>query len=638
MSRRDFRVTWGRRHESPGATTEFVTGDLGRSRKGLLPQVLLMTALVTVVPIAASLALRLSGIVTSPWLSIALAVGLSFAASSTGSAYWRKHRSAGEVLFSDLLLWGWVRRQRQEQQLASATTLLGLVRSGAGGEAELPNLERREQLLRQLATTLEAQDLYLNGHSRRVARHATMIARGMGLPSAEVDRIRAAAAVHDIGKVRTPKWILNKPGRLTDAEFEVIKRHPVDGAQMVSALADPELTAIVRHHHERLDGSGYPDGLSGEEIPIGARIIAVADTFDAITSTRAYRAAAPHHMAIEILRKEAGSQLDPAGVRAFLGYYSGHRPTLVWVAATAVARRLASWLSGDSAAAATFSAGKLAAATAATAVIGAATAGTPVAAINPFDMLGGSGDAGTQLAGPLGGAQAPTAVYASRSSGGNRWPGAQLVAWDGRSSSNNPAATTRPISSNSSSRSPSSAQSQPGTSSSTGPAVGPSGGGAVSASTGLAHQGASSQSTGSGSGASIGHGSARGHGSAGAASHGIGDGQGGANGAGGGNGGGHGGGTGTGSGAPQGSGGGSAGGNGNGGAQGGGQGGANDGAQGGGNGGGQGAGNAGSQGNGNSGGRGSGNAGGQGTRSGQSGVHGHDADHVSGPSLPGSRT
>jgi putative nucleotidyltransferase with HDIG domain len=284
------------------------------------------------------------------------------------------------VLFGELLLWGWIRSWRQECELASATRLLAPVTTGPAEPDQCDELtvEQREQLLQQLAGALEGQDVYLNGHSRRVARHATMIARGMGLSSEEVARVRAAAAVHDVGKLRTPKAILNKPGRLTDEEFDVIKRHPVDGAVMVAALGDLELTRIVRHHHERLDGAGYPDRLRGEEIPVGARIIAVADTFDAITSARPYRDASPHQKAIDILRKEAGTQLDPDAVRSFLAYYSGSRPTMVWAIITSWLRRVVSWLTGDPAAAATISAGKVAAATAATAAIGVAAGAAPV--------------------------------------------------------------------------------------------------------------------------------------------------------------------------------------------------------------------------------------------------------------------
>ena len=365
---------------SPTAT--LVSGAAAPAATRHLSQMVLATTAVVVLPLAASLALRASGLISSPWLSVALTVGLSLAASSAGSAYWRKRAGVGELLFSELLVWGWVRRWRHERELANAAELLSLAISHGAARDEALTTERREELLRQLARALEGQDLYLSGHSRRVARHATMIARGLGLPTEQVAQIRAAAAVHDVGKLLTPKAILNKPDRLTDAEFDVIKRHPVDSAEMVAALGDQELTRIVRHHHERLDGAGYPDRLAGEQIPLGARIIAVADTFDAITSARAYRAAARHQKAIDILRAEAGSQLDPEAVRAFLTYYSGKRPTAMWALATESLRRVVCWLSGNPAAAATISTGKLAAATAATVAIGAAAAGAPVPVVH----------------------------------------------------------------------------------------------------------------------------------------------------------------------------------------------------------------------------------------------------------------
>lgn len=348
-----------------------------------VPQMVLATTLVAVLPLAVSLGLRASGLV-SAWVSVGLAVLMSLGSSTAGSAYWRKRGRNTEVLFGELLLWGWIRSRRQERELANATRLLALVNTDLDQHEQRGELtvEEHEHLLQQLAGALEGQDVYLNGHSRRVARHATMIARGMGLSNEEVARVRAAAAVHDVGKLRTPKVILNKPGRLTEEEFEVIKRHPVDGAVMVAALGDPELTRIVRHHHERLDGAGYPGRLRGEEIPLGARIIAVADTFDAITSARPYRDAAPHQKAIDILRKEAGTQLDPDAVRSFLAYYSGSRPTVVWAIISSSLRRVVSWLSGDPAAAATISASKVAAATAATAAIGAAAGAAPVPVVH----------------------------------------------------------------------------------------------------------------------------------------------------------------------------------------------------------------------------------------------------------------
>ena len=152
--------------------------------------------------------------------------------------------------------------------------------------------------------------------------------------------------MHDIGKINIPRSILNKPGKLTDDEFALVKRHAADGAALVSALDDPELTAIVRHHHERLDGTGYPDGLAGEDIPVGARVIAVADTFDAITSARAYRKTRTHGQAIQILQAESGMQLDAAAVAAFVSYYSARRSVGFASMLAAAPQRLLSGLGG----------------------------------------------------------------------------------------------------------------------------------------------------------------------------------------------------------------------------------------------------------------------------------------------------
>ena len=229
------------------------------------------------------------------------------------------------------MLWGWVQRFRSERRLAAATDLLGLSagrpQAITGGQL---TSEQKKGLLTQLTSSLESSDPYTHGHSRRVARHAANIAKQMGLSGGEIAKIRAAGAMHDVGKVETPTAVLHKAGRLSDEEFDIVKRHPVDGADMVAILDDDELTAIVRHHHERMDGTGYPDGLAGDEIPLGARILAVADTFDAITSTRPYRQANPHKKALDILETEAGTQLDPVAVSAFLECYSGVKPVAFW--------------------------------------------------------------------------------------------------------------------------------------------------------------------------------------------------------------------------------------------------------------------------------------------------------------------
>jgi putative nucleotidyltransferase with HDIG domain len=230
-------------------------------------------------------------------------------------------------------------------------------------------------MLTGLSAALEAGDPYTRNHSRRVARYASMIAERLGLPAAEVDRIRTAAAVHDVGKVRTPIAVLHKPGRLTDDEYETIKAHPVDGARLVEALGDEHLTAIVRHHHERLDGRGYPDGLVGEQIPLGARIVAVADTFDAITSARPYRPASPHRKALDILSKEAGTQLDADAVRAFRACYTGRRPFALWMTFLALPQRVSNTL-GNGATASAASVTKVVAAASTVAVVGGVAAST----------------------------------------------------------------------------------------------------------------------------------------------------------------------------------------------------------------------------------------------------------------------
>jgi hypothetical protein len=195
----------------------------------------------------------------------------------------------------------------------------------------------------------------------------------MGLADDQVAKIRLAGLLHDVGKINTPAIILHKAGRLDDAEFQTIKLHPVDGAEMVSILGDQALTLMVRHHHERLDGHGYPNGLSAEQIPLGARIIAVADTFDAITSARPYRRASQHKRAMDILAAESGTQLDPAAVQAFERQYAGHRPFMIWVALTNFPERVMSLL-GGTANAATVSAAGVMAVTAASGAVASAAA------------------------------------------------------------------------------------------------------------------------------------------------------------------------------------------------------------------------------------------------------------------------
>lgn len=170
---------------------------------------------------------------------------------------------------------------------------------------------------RGLVTALEARVPGEAGHAERVATRSGLLARRLGLVAREARRIECAAHVHDVGKIIVSPEILGAPRRLTPCEHAEIERHAAFGARLVASLEDPEMAAIVRHHHERIDGSGYPDRLRGEEIPLGARIVAVADTFDALTSSRPYREAFSAGAAIELLEAEAGRTLDPDVVVAF---------------------------------------------------------------------------------------------------------------------------------------------------------------------------------------------------------------------------------------------------------------------------------------------------------------------------------
>ena len=172
--------------------------------------------------------------------------------------------------------------------------------------------------IRALAAALDARDPYTAGHSERVSKSSVVIARQLGLPEAEVAVIRLGALLHDIGKIGLADDILQKPDPLTLEEFEQIKRHPALGARILRQVSflEPHLS-IVELHHERPDGHGYPFGLRGDEIPLAARIVHVADAYDAMTSARAYRPARPLSTAIAELRLYSGTQFDPECVRAF---------------------------------------------------------------------------------------------------------------------------------------------------------------------------------------------------------------------------------------------------------------------------------------------------------------------------------
>ncbi len=176
-----------------------------------------------------------------------------------------------------------------------------------------------------LVEAVEAKDPYTRGHTQRVAELSVLIAQDLGYDSERLKVLNQAAMLHDIGKIGIPDSVLNKPGRLTPAEFDVIKEHPVRSHRIIQhAKSLQREVPGVRHHHERIDGSGYPDGLKGQAIPMDARVIAVADVLDALTSARPYREAWSVERALEIIDQEAGTKLDVECVTAL------HRIMPVW--------------------------------------------------------------------------------------------------------------------------------------------------------------------------------------------------------------------------------------------------------------------------------------------------------------------
>ena len=183
-------------------------------------------------------------------------------------------------------------------------------------ELLIANQEHTKKLFSETAVALvsaiDAKDTYTQGHSSRVADYSRMIAAASGKEDEECDDVYYAALLHDVGKIGIPDHIINKKGRLTPEEFDVIKSHPVVGSQILSKIRDfPYLAVAARHHHERFDGTGYPDGLKGQDIPELARIISVADSYDAMTSNRSYRRQLPQETVRAEIVRCSGTQFDP---------------------------------------------------------------------------------------------------------------------------------------------------------------------------------------------------------------------------------------------------------------------------------------------------------------------------------------
>jgi diguanylate cyclase (GGDEF)-like protein/putative nucleotidyltransferase with HDIG domain len=215
--------------------------------------------------------------------------------------------------------------------MADAAAILERARLAGGGRVgapgRLPSPEPSRGAIGALALALSERDRGTGEHAEKVVALAGAVARRLGIDSEDVERIAAAALLHDIGKVAVPDSILSKPGALNEEEWQVMRGHTIVGERILRAVPGlGPVARIVRHGHERLDGTGYPDGLRGEEIPVGSRIVLVCDAYDAMTSDRPYRKALPHAAAAAELRAGAGTQFDPRVVDALLQYLSDCTP------------------------------------------------------------------------------------------------------------------------------------------------------------------------------------------------------------------------------------------------------------------------------------------------------------------------
>ena len=192
-------------------------------------------------------------------------------------------------------------------------------------------------LLDTLSGVIDAYDMYTYGHSHQVATYAKAIAEKMGLPLSEQTILVKAALVHDIGKVGITDNIIGKEGKLTDQEYQIIKRHPIIGAEIIGHMKGlKDLVPIIRGHHEHWNGKGYPDGLIEEEIPLGARILTVADTLDVIVSDRPYRSTCTFREAREEMERCSGTQFDPAVIAALLAVAAENGPAFFKNSASSV--------------------------------------------------------------------------------------------------------------------------------------------------------------------------------------------------------------------------------------------------------------------------------------------------------------
>ena len=302
----------------------------------------IVTAIVVGIPTATGVYLAAqTAILPAASITVVVAIALSWITFA-----WALHVGFDP---STVMLWSALQRRHRDRAIHSGTSLLGFDPAGRRVSEPLVPVAEQMTILAGLMEVLERKDPYTRGHVTRVERHAHRIGLELGLRVSEIEDLRKAASIHDVGKVAVPIEILRKPGELTDEERRQMEKHPVVGEAMVTRLGVHPIADAVRHHHERWDGRGYPDGLAGADIPIYSRIITVADTFDAVTSARSYRSAASRDRAISILEAERGKQFDPEIVDAFIATLPRTAPIAALVGVllpTGALRRLADWWRG----------------------------------------------------------------------------------------------------------------------------------------------------------------------------------------------------------------------------------------------------------------------------------------------------
>lgn len=208
-------------------------------------------------------------------------------------------------------------KDKEKKLIESRDAFLNMLKEIDFSYKELQDVHKN--LILSFVNAIDAKSPWTKGHSERVTGYSVSIARALELKDQEIETLRTAALLHDIGKIGTYDILLDKPGKLTKEEFEIVKKHPEHGEQILRPIKQfQHLLKIIRHHHERIDGKGYPDGIKNDEIPLLSRIITIADSYDSMTSDRPYRSAPPREYALSELRNCSGTQFDPLAAEEFL--------------------------------------------------------------------------------------------------------------------------------------------------------------------------------------------------------------------------------------------------------------------------------------------------------------------------------